>query len=601
MEYEVTDERKTYLEKRGKIVLNACPGSGKTSSIVKKIKIIQENSSSLFSNYSGIACLSFTNAATDELKEKYYKMHGENLLFPNIFSTIDSFINKYITLPYSYLLDSKFIRPKIVEDELIEKAFQNFYIDRNGNQQEGVEFPLNKFKDKASLGLYRIYPPKDIWIEMDGTFTYKGKKPSSALVDNDVFQEYGKIIFKKKISKGLITSLDSSFIALTLLSNHKRIGKYLALRFPYVIIDEAQDNSEIQHSIFDELIESGLSNVELIGDPYQSLYEWRSAKPNLFVSKFRSHSWSGLSLSENRRSNQRIINCFSILRQSIDPAVKEKNVKDLNIPITVYKYTDSNKEQIINDYCDKCENYSLDSNHIVVRGNTLKNHMIGASVPLEPWHSLIPYTILKIQNLLELQKVKLSINELRKLAINLSFSEKSQYERKEIEELYTNDPSYNSKLFKLLKLLPKLDLSFNVWTKITQELLKEELSLPYELDFNIKKRMTGFRMKDLLNENLDNYFRNNIAGKHNVPITTIHQVKGQTFDSILFFFAENSIGQNVSFNDFNKPTAFPTEKQRMIYVACSRPRQFLAIAVPEKTKDKAITDKLGNQIQIIEL
>ena len=601
MEYEITDERKTYLEKRGKIVLNACPGSGKTSSIVKKLKVIQEDSSSLFSNYSGIACLSFTNSATDELKDKYFSMHGENMVFPNIFSTIDSFIGKYITLPYSYLLNPKFIRPKIVEDELIEKALKNYYKDRNGKLQEGVEYPLNTFKDKASRGLYRIYPPKDIWIEIDGTFSHKGKKPSSAIVDNDTFQKYGEAIFKKKITKRLITSLDSSYIALTLLKSYKRIGKYLALRFPYVIIDEAQDNSEIQHAIFDKLIEYGLKNIELIGDPYQSLYEWRNAKPNLFVSKFGNQSWSGLPLSENRRSNQRIIDCFSILRQASDSDVKEKNVDDLNIPITVYKYTDSNKENIITDYCDRCDDYSLTSNHIVVRGNTLRNRMIGASVPLEPWHSYIPYSILKAQNLLSLQNLKLSIKELRKLAVNLSFPDKTHHERKEIEEFYSTDSLYNSKLFKILKLLPKSDLSFNDWTNNTQALLRDELELTYDLDFNFKKRMTGYKMNDLKKESMDYYFKDNIAGKQSVPITTIHQVKGQTFDSILFFFAENSSGQNVSFKDFNSPQTFPSEKQRMIYVACSRPRQFLAIAVPKKTSNNSIKKKLGNQIQIVEL
>ena len=35
MEYEVTEERKAYLDARGYTILSACPGSGKTTSIVK--------------------------------------------------------------------------------------------------------------------------------------------------------------------------------------------------------------------------------------------------------------------------------------------------------------------------------------------------------------------------------------------------------------------------------------------------------------------------------------------------------------------------------------------------------------------------------------
>lgn len=37
MEYEVTEERKAYLDARGYTILSACPGSGKTTSIVKKL------------------------------------------------------------------------------------------------------------------------------------------------------------------------------------------------------------------------------------------------------------------------------------------------------------------------------------------------------------------------------------------------------------------------------------------------------------------------------------------------------------------------------------------------------------------------------------
>lgn len=601
MEYEITLERKNYLETLGSIVLNACPGSGKTSSIVKKIKIVQENCPKLFSNYSGIACLSFTNAAKDELKEKYYKMHGEHLKYPHTFSTIDSFINKYITLPFSYLLNPNFIRPKIVEDEIIANAFKTIYKDKRGNWQEGVEYPLNTFKDKNSRSLYRAYPPQDIWIEKDGSFSLKGKKPNSFIVDNEIFQNYGEAIFRKKIKKRLISSLDSSFVAYSLLNGHKRIGEYLISRFPYIIIDEAQDNSEIQHAIFDKLKEYGLENIELVGDPYQSLYEWRNAKPSLFNSKYISPHWKGLPLSENRRSNQRIIDCFSILRCQSDSLIKAKDVQDSNIPIVVYKYNQSNKEDIILDFHSKCETNSLKNNHIVVRGNMLKNRMIGASVPIAPWHSNVPYEVLRIIHLLELQDLKKSINEMRKLSITLSFPDKAQVEKKELEEQLSIDNSYNSKLFKLIKSFPSINLSFYDWTKETQTILKTHLDLKEEPAFNFKQRMTGFRMRNLLKESIDTYFYPNVVGKYKIPITTIHQVKGKTFDSILFFFAENSSGQNVSFNDFISPQAFPTEKHRMIYVACSRPRQFLALAVPFNIADRFIYNKLGYDINIITL
>jgi len=98
MIYELNEERDAYLQARGKVILNACPGSGKTTTIAQKI--IELEQSKEINSYSGIACLSFTNSAKDEINESYSKLSGKILRFPNHVSTIDSFINKFITLPF---------------------------------------------------------------------------------------------------------------------------------------------------------------------------------------------------------------------------------------------------------------------------------------------------------------------------------------------------------------------------------------------------------------------------------------------------------------------------------------------------------------------
>ncbi|RLC71076.1 MAG: hypothetical protein DRI81_18250 [Chloroflexi bacterium] len=84
-----------------------------------------------------------------------------------------------------------------------------------------------------------------------------------------------------------------------------------------------------------------------------------------------------------------------------------------------------------------------------------------------------------------------------------------------------------------------------------------------------------------------------------VPISTIHQVKGMTFDSLLLILSPTSRGASISINDIRKPERFPPEKQRMIYVAMSRPRYLLSIGVPETTPDSLVHQKLGDDIEII--
>jgi hypothetical protein len=48
-----------------------------------------------------------------------------------------------------------------------------------------------------------------------------------------------------------------------------------------------------------------------------------------------------------------------------------------------------------------------------------------------------------------------------------------------------------------------------------------------------------------------------------------------------------------------KPSiSFPTGKQRIIYVACSRPRQFLAMAFPSRVTPAEIQATFGLQVLI---
>lgn len=92
MDYEITPERSQYLNSRGYTVLTACPGSGKTTSIVSKLLNISSECIEKYGKYSGVACLSFTNKACEEILCKYKEMHGYTLEKPHIVSTIDSFL-----------------------------------------------------------------------------------------------------------------------------------------------------------------------------------------------------------------------------------------------------------------------------------------------------------------------------------------------------------------------------------------------------------------------------------------------------------------------------------------------------------------------------
>lgn len=602
MIYDLNEERKAYLEARGKIILNACPGSGKTTTIAKKIIELEQLRE--VNSYSGVACLSFTNSAKDEINDSYTKLSGKILRFPNHVSTIDSFINKFITLPFYNILNRDFKRPKILDHTtILDDMWKQEYKDRNGKLREGLKWPLNKveYRAKNNRSIYYTYPPSSIRIEPNGAFTIAGKKPSNSTVDFTKFNKYCQLIKQTQFKNGLISTSDSAYIALHILKTNPKICQWLALRFPFIIIDEAQDNSLIQHAIFEELSKNGLKNIELIGDPYQSLYEWRDANPTEFLKKYNEdESWTSFDLTDNRRSPQNIIDIFSIIRKNDDPKINCVNNHVKDDSVIIYKYSENNIQSIIKDYETLCSTNSFEKNNIVARGNSLKNKLLGKTKEEKPWKIELPKEIITAKNRFLGNDIKNSITEIRNISIRLLNPESDYHQLKEIERDSKEDHHFNSLLFEILNELPGFELTVYEWTNQTQLFLKEKLGVNYDIDFELKTRKTTtFNKPVTLNQSIEKHFQKSYS-ESNIPITTIHQVKGKTLDSVLIFFNDNNHPNNIVFEDISNPkNEFPNEKKRLIYVAMSRPKKVLAMAFPKTVTDDSIIERFGENIKIV--
>jgi DNA helicase-2/ATP-dependent DNA helicase PcrA len=599
MVFDTSAESEAYLNARGKIVLNACPGSGKTTCIIRKLPLLESECKVAHGDYAGIICLSFTNVAKNEILQRYRAVYGFGLKYPHDVSTIDSFINHYITLPYYNLLNTTFPRPNIVDqasviDKLIKTTFES-----KGKVIETIASPANKFKTNQNTPLYRSYAPSSICIDVHGEFSFNGKMPNPINVDPDTFQKYGAAVFNWKLKNGFITSLDSAYLALEILKRHPQIGRWLVKRFPYILIDEAQDNSEIQHAIFDKLLGLGLENLELIGDPYQSLYEWRDAKPQLFAAKFNNSEWYGLLLTDNRRSVQRIIDFFSIVRCSGDLRINSLNVEDDNLKIVIYKYSESNMRLIVENFESRCIERGFKNNHIVVRGKKLLHKMVGEGSEVAPWKNVFPYKILEIKHLFELGATKEAVNELRKLFLDILHPDMRYPEMQMLVKEFKGDILVNSRLYQYLHHIPGTNQSLLSWSEACNRSLIEHFEIDVLHLFEFKAKINGYRMADLKNQLVDAYFNKPATNNHNIPVSTIHQIKGATLDALLYFVDETGSGESVGINSFVSSSTFPDEKQRMIYVACSRPKQFLALGVPFRSTDADLQNKFGTDIEIV--
>jgi len=342
--FEINKQRESYINSQEKTVLKACPGSGKTTTIAYKLNSLVENQKAN-NDYAGIACLSFTNVAKDEIKEKYTTFANKNLVYPNVISTINSFINQFITLPFYNLISGNFERPQILESN---EALDTIHIGALYKKTGGQFVYVNK----NGKHLKHIYRPSQIVKDLSGKYTFNGNTPNEEKVDLRIFENYAKEIKQWQFNNGILTHLDSTVTAIKLLRTYKHVAKALANRFSYIIIDEAQDTSDLQHEILKILIEEGISSVDLVGDPAQSLYMWRDAKPKVFMDLYNDTEWQGLDLTDNWRSTQTIIDAYSLMLSPTAPKIIQKQTFESSPEIKIIRFEKDKEIEAIIKYND---------------------------------------------------------------------------------------------------------------------------------------------------------------------------------------------------------------------------------------------------------
>jgi superfamily I DNA/RNA helicase len=593
MEYEVTPERQVYLDARGHTILTACPGSGKTTSIVKKLWALSHYCAECYGKHTGFACLSFTNKACDELKDRYRDMHDERLSFPNEVATIDSFIMQKVVLPFWYLCGACKKKPTVINEEEILERIHYHNVQISGQWQQ---YPVYELRPYARL----MHSKKPSLISRDKT-VYKW---DHKIVTKENEKAYCQTVFNYRLAKGYITSSDALWIACNIMENHQDVAQALVTRYPYIIVDEAQDNSELHFEFFDLLKRAGLQNLEFVGDICQSIYGFNNAQPKLLQDRIESGDWNVLPLSECRRSNQRIIDLYSKLKSSIVPAIVAHNVEDAGIPIVVYKYDDSNVREIIRDFYQTCDDNGLKSKMILARGTTKCKSLAGVKdTQFRFWKTEVPYLLINAVFDAENGDLNAAFRKVRLVLAELKFKDNAEERRKFILSI-ENDVDVNTKIFKFLQVIPPFNLCFREWTEQVTSLLKQWWNLEERPLFETYVRKTdnqGRGMRVIAELPIEQYYQSNDEGSnYHKSVDTIHGVKGTSLDGVLLFLSEDSQGQRISLKEFpRRPVMEMTEKQRLIYVACSRARQFLALAVPRTLADEEITRALsGAEITI---
>ncbi len=264
MDFELTTERQDYLDARKYTILLACPGSGKTTCIVQKLKTITRECEQTRSRGVGVLCLSFTNKACEEIKQKYRELHGENLKYPHEVCTIDSFVTRYILMPFWCLYKNIGQKPSVINEKEISRSI---YYRRNDDGREVLLKQFLRFGPDV-----HIYKPEDLTLSEAG-YKFIGKSYNKMVLadaEKDL-SDYSKKVWEYRIGKGILNSTDTLWVGKYIIEHNPEIAQTLAQRFPYIVVDEAQDTSKWQFDIFEKLRNGGVENMEFVGDLNQSI------------------------------------------------------------------------------------------------------------------------------------------------------------------------------------------------------------------------------------------------------------------------------------------------------------------------------------------
>ncbi len=539
------------------LFVHACPGAGKTRVLVDRF--IQRTESE---KTRGIAVVSFTNRAAEEVSKRATESSRRSLRFPHFVGTFDRFIATYVARPHM---------PGLVQ---IVESWQRLGAVVTAKKVKG-SFSLDSFHHLADGSLSYRARPNEVTIneEERGRLEYNaGKQMESLHAD------------------GYFSCADIRLEASRLLEE-EAIVERLATRFAELMVDEAQDCGADELTILSRLLDKGLP-IFMVCDPNQAIYEWREASPALlekFVKPFPK-----LPLISNWRSSPPICAAAASVRGTDSRDVSVGPNADNAIPFYVLPYSGRISTELGERYLALTTKFGIDSKEIVVlaHGASPAAQVVGAA---SKEASTTPARLAKaaraaIDYGLSHRQRSYGINQLERI---LGHFMKIKMEGRSVER--ASEEEGIDRLawkFAAARVGARVNAvgwhtTLNDWIPQVRDILVEEaapferntiapkvfLKVPAGAEAKAAGTLTG------LSETL-------MGARH----STVHDAKGSESEAVLMVLPPDRKPQNRTSALVDKwEGRIDEEAKRVLYVGLTRARALCALAVPGAVKDRVIS------------
>lgn len=261
----------------GQLIVVACPGSGKTTTLLRRINHMVSDCGI---NPENILMVTFTNAAAKEMRERYRGQYGVcGVTFSTIHSLCMAILKKFRGLTNDAILTDP----------------QSFFYETISKRQD-----INDKGDFIKTLLTDISVLKNNSISLD---EFSPTCCDNKLLFSDLYEGYEE--YKKQYS--LIDFDDMLIKAYSEMRNNPECLQWLRERYRYIQVDEYQDTNFIQRDII-YLLAGDNGNLAVVGDDDQSIYGFRGARPEIMLDFKKQYPGAHMvSLDTNYRSDRTII------------------------------------------------------------------------------------------------------------------------------------------------------------------------------------------------------------------------------------------------------------------------------------------------------
>ncbi|MCA3077932.1 MAG: ATP-dependent helicase [Rhodocyclaceae bacterium] len=253
----LTSEQIEAVEYDGNLLLTACPGSGKTRVILAKLLALADQ---VVETPRFIGCITYTNAAVDEIQTRL-RVYGNNAISDSCeISTIHAFCLQFILRPYGWLIPE------------VPTSFQ--VLSRENSIFEEIVISVEDTFGRTHLG--RAFDDYEaLRIDING-------KPCGQGMESGIVTEKSAALYWQRVrSRGYLDFAMILYYSWRIIEQNEFVGRGIASRFAWLLIDEFQDTTDIQIAIFSALQRFLHTRFFLVGDPNQSIMRFAGARLEL--------------------------------------------------------------------------------------------------------------------------------------------------------------------------------------------------------------------------------------------------------------------------------------------------------------------------------